>query len=88
MWYTPAMENVVCPLCKEVMLSKKAHGDAFWECPGCRAEVWPADERLEKEVRKLMAVDAGRERGSGSRRKSRFKSRKPGEKFTPWYQRY
>ncbi|RKO67038.1 hypothetical protein D7024_08790 [Desulfofundulus salinus] len=70
------------------MAQQKLRGDTFWECPGCSCEVWPYDPAVEKEVRKLMAPSAGKKKkGSGGRRKSRFKSKKPGEKFIPWYRR-
>jgi len=79
-------KEIVCPLCSETMTEKKAHQDTFWECLSCKAEVWPADERIEKEVRRLMTAPASKKKSAG-RRKSRFKAKKPGEKFTPWYQR-
>ncbi|MCL6447849.1 MAG: hypothetical protein K6U04_06800 [Armatimonadetes bacterium] len=70
------------------MTEKKAHGDAFWECPTCRAELWEYDEKTERQIRKAMQSAPARKKSSGSRRKSRYKMRKPGQKFVPWYQRF
>lgn len=83
-------KSINCPLCGEPMARQLLPGskDCFYECPACRAEVWPYDASVEAEARKLMAPSAPRKRrGSGGRRRSRFKARKPGEKYVPWYHR-
>jgi hypothetical protein len=64
------------------MTEKKVHGGTFWECPTCKAGVWPAIERIEKEVRRLMTAPASRKKSAGGR-KSRFKPKK----LVPWYRR-
>ncbi|MEW6426305.1 MAG: hypothetical protein AB1523_16480 [Bacillota bacterium] len=63
--------------------------EGCWICVPCKVSVWPYVERVEKEVRRLMAPSAGRKKGSGGKRRSRFKTKKPGMKLVvPWYQRY
>jgi hypothetical protein len=70
------------------MVHRKLRGNEFWECPNCNAELWPYDERVEKEIQKTMRRPlAARKRSGGGRRKRRYKTRKPGEKWVPWYQR-
>ena len=69
------------------MKYKKLRGDEFWECPTCNAETWPYDERIEKAVHKAMYVVTIKKRGRGSKR-GRFKQKKLGEKWEPWYRRF
>ena len=82
------MLEVKCSLCGATMEHKKLRGNEWWECPDCGAETWPYDERVEKTVRKIMHSNTirSKKRGRGSRRK-RHKSKKPGEKWMPWYRR-
>lgn len=80
------MSEIKCSLCGATMTHKKLRGNEFWECPECKAEIWPYDERVEKAVRKAMYSIAPKKRGGGSKRR-RFKSKKPGEKYVPWYSR-
>lgn len=80
--------EVKCSLCGEVMEHKKLRGNEWWECPVCRAELWPYDERVEEQIRKVMyAVKGAKKKGGGKRRKKRYKAKKPGEKWAPWYRR-
>lgn len=81
-----SLSEVKCSLCGEVMEHKKLRGNEWWECPVCKAELWPYDERVEKEIRKEMYVTAPKKKSRSSKRK-RFKPKKPGEKWIPWYRR-
>ncbi len=82
-----AEKKVKCPLCGETMEYKKLRGNEWWECPVCRTEVWPYDERVEKEIHKEMYVTAPKKKSRGSSKRKRFKPKKPGEKWVPWYRR-
>ncbi len=79
-------QEIRCPLCQTLMEYRRTHGHEFWECPACDAELWPYDERVEKEIRKTMYVTMPKKKSRGSRRR-RFRTRKPGEKVIPWYRR-
>lgn len=81
-------KTIACPLCGETMAARKLRGDVFWECSGCSCEVWPYDERVEKAIRKAMQPVRATKKSRGTRRKGRFRTKKPGERFVPWYQRY
>lgn len=80
---------VLCPMCRKLMVQQALprSRDVYWRCAACRLELWPPDENIEKEVAKLMAPSAPRRKKGGGRRRSRFKSKKPGERYVPWYRR-
>jgi hypothetical protein len=80
------LAEVKCSLCGATMTHKKLRGNEFYECPECGAELWTYDEKPEKAIRKVMYATSPKKRGKGSRRR-RFKPRKPGEKWVPWYRR-
>jgi hypothetical protein len=62
--------------------------DAFWACPECGAELWPEDERIEKTIRREMTRGLrARKKGGGRGTKKKYKQKKPGEKFIPWWAR-
>ncbi|MGQ9532569.1 MAG: zf-TFIIB domain-containing protein [Desulfotomaculales bacterium] len=75
---------MLCPLCQEALVEKRTHGLHFWECPTCRAEVWPYDERQEKAIRKAMEAPRIRSKKRSGGRKRKYR-KKP--KYVPWYQR-
>lgn len=76
-----------CPYCGTIMNHKKLRGDEFFECPICKAEFWPYDERVEKAIRKTMYSNRSTKKyGKGSKRRL-YKAKKPGEKWTPWWSR-
>lgn len=82
------LSEIKCSLCGATMKHKKLRGNEFWECPECKAETWPYDERVEKAVHKAMySIKGAKKKVSGSRRKKRHKIKKPGEKWIPWYRR-
>ncbi len=79
------MSEIKCSLCGATMKHKKLRGNEFWECPECKAELWPYDERIEKEIHKDMYAIAPRKKSRRSSKRKRFKQKKPGEKRMPWY---
>ena len=80
------MPEIKCSLCGAIMTPKKIHGHEFWECPDCGAETWPYEEHTEKAIRKAMYPIRSKKR-SGGRRKRRYRTKKPGEKWVPWWLR-
>lgn len=81
------MVQVACPLCHEPMVHQQLRGNEFWECPVCKAELWPYDESFEKQVREAMQSAPVRRKRSSTGRRKRYKPRKAGMKHVPWYQR-
>lgn len=80
------MQEIKCSLCGATMIHNTLRGNEFWGCPVCRAETWPYDEQVEREIRQMMYSIIPPKRGGGKRRR-RFKPKKPGEKWVPWYRR-
>lgn len=84
--------QVKCSLCGATMVyhppTKPKAKDYFWVCPDCGCELWPYNESIEKQARKAMEVIKPRKKRGGSRRSRVRKTKKPGEKFVPWWMRF
>lgn len=76
--------QVKCPFCGIEMEYRELRGNEFWECPDCKAEFWPYDEEIEKEIRKAMYTTTTKKKNRGGRKK-RFSTKKL--KWVPWYKR-